>query len=241
MTEERRDMRSGGTDKPSKEEMRRLVLGRRNALPAEEHAARSRIVCGRILSFLETRFGRPEHPAGGPAGAGRSAPALAAFMPGGSEIDIRPVIEWAWGQGVAVLLPKTGPRDSLTLHRVTGYAQLEPGRFGLWEPKADIPAWPPGGRIDVMLVPGIAFDRSGGRIGYGRGYYDRLLGELARQGPLPPLIAPAFSLQLVERVPAEEHDAAVDFIACEDGWIATGARGRALSEGPDPAGPESFP
>lgn len=222
-----------------KERLRRTVLGRRNALSPEEHAAGSRRVSERIIAWLERTWKTPLGPEQAEEPAAEHVPVLAAFMPHGSEIDIRPVMEWAWRQGFTVLLPKSGPQGAMTFHRVDGYGQLAPGRFGLLEPGPQVPAWPPraeGGRIDVMLVPGIAFDRSGGRLGHGRGYYDRYLANHGRHGPLPALVAPAFSVQMVDKVPVEEHDAAVDFVATETGWIATGARGGRLPGGVVPDG-----
>jgi 5-formyltetrahydrofolate cyclo-ligase len=67
--------------------------------------------------------------------------------------------------------------------------------------------------IDFALVPGVAFDQYCNRIGYGGGYYDQLLEEL---GPFPSLVAGAFSLQIVDRVPLEEHDVSLDLVITED-------------------------
>jgi 5-formyltetrahydrofolate cyclo-ligase len=84
---------------------------------------------------------------------------------------------------------------------------------------------PPFGRIlgadelDLVVVPGVAFDREGDRIGYGRGYYDRLLGRL---GPSVPAVAVAFGMQVVERVPSGGTDRRVDAIVTEDEVLRTG-------------------
>ena len=71
------------------------------------------------------------------------------------------------------------------------------------------------GEIDFILVPGLVFDRDGGRIGYGAGYYDRLL--TAWPAPVPPLVAAAFEVQLVPAVPMLAGDRRVDLVVTESG------------------------
>ncbi len=67
--------------------------------------------------------------------------------------------------------------------------------------------------LDVILVPGLAFDRLGGRIGHGKGYYDRLLAQV---DPRTALISPAFECQIVEKCPMESHDCRVHVIVTEN-------------------------
>ena len=100
------------------------------------------------------------------------------------------------------------------LHEVRDLdAELRPGTWGIPEP---VPARnrlaAPDG-IDFVLVPGLVFDPDGGRIGYGAGYYDRLLGSWPE--PLPPLVAAAFDLQIVPAVPVLAADRRVDLVVTE--------------------------
>jgi len=88
---------------------------------------------------------------------------------------------------------------------------LLPGPFGNHEPAEDAPAPPP----DLVLVPGLAFDRSGFRLGRGGGFYDRFLESLSF--PRPVLCGVCFSRQIVPAVPREPHDARVDWILTEEG------------------------
>jgi 5-formyltetrahydrofolate cyclo-ligase len=95
---------------------------------------------------------------------------------------------------------------------------LAPGTFRLQEPAADAPAHDP----EVIVVPGIAFDRRGHRLGFGRGYYDRAL----KAHPAALRIGFCHSFQLVDEVPVEAHDEPVDHIVTPDGAQATHARSK---------------
>jgi 5-formyltetrahydrofolate cyclo-ligase len=90
---------------------------------------------------------------------------------------------------------------------------LRAGTWGILEPDAARcpPATP--AEIDFILVPGLVFDPDGGRVGYGAGYYDRLLG--AWPVPVPPLVAAAFDLQVVPAVPVLPADHRVDVVVTE--------------------------
>jgi 5-formyltetrahydrofolate cyclo-ligase len=91
--------------------------------------------------------------------------------------------------------------------------ELLSGPFGAPEPVGSIPAPPP----DLVLVPGLAFDRAGHRLGRGGGFYDRFLETLP--SPRPTLCGVCFSCQIVPAVPREAHDARVDFVLTEEGLV----------------------
>jgi 5-formyltetrahydrofolate cyclo-ligase len=103
------------------------------------------------------------------------------------------------------------------------FSNLERSAHGTLEPAADAATRVSPTDAEAVLVPGVAFDRAGGRLGRGGGFYDRLLAHphfTARR------IAVCFACQLVERVPVEPHDIEVDEIVTEDGWIAARSSGR---------------
>jgi 5-formyltetrahydrofolate cyclo-ligase len=184
---------------PTKGELRHRVLARRDALEPAERARLSAAIVAR-LSALD---------------AVRRARTVLAYAPFGSEPDTWPLLRAVLAEGRALLLPRVDrAARRLVLHRVTDLeADLAPGTWGILEP---IPArcpvvLPPA--ADVVLVPGVAFDRSGGRLGYGGGYYDRLLA--AWPPPRPPLVAPAFELQVVAQVPLLPGDHRVDRVVTE--------------------------
>jgi 5-formyltetrahydrofolate cyclo-ligase len=115
--------------------------------------------------------------------------------------------------------------ERLELFAIDGPGDLAVASFQLLEPSADVRA-DPGRRVapadvDLFIVPGVAFDRHGGRLGYGRGYYDRLL-ALARTGA--GVFGLAFEAQLVERVPAAAHDIPMNAVITEAAVYAPDAR-----------------
>ncbi len=124
------------------------------------------------------------------------------------EADPAPLLEALRLRGARIALPRvTGPMR-LALHWVTPSDGLVAGAFGILEPADELPQADPR-EIDVALVPGLAFDAKCNRIGYGGCFYDGLLPRLRRDALK---IGLAFDVQLVEEVPAEEHDVPLDWV-----------------------------
>jgi 5-formyltetrahydrofolate cyclo-ligase len=184
-----------------KAELRRRVLAERDALDPALRARLSAAIVERVAACRPVRQART----------------VLAYAPFGSEADIWPLLRAALAEGRALLLPRVDrPARRLVVHRVTDLGtDLVPGTWGILEP---VPARCPAvaaASADVVLVPGVAFDRRGGRLGYGGGYYDRLLAAWPRA--TPPLVAPAFELQVVEAVPSRPGDRRVDRVVTEAG------------------------
>ena len=140
----------------------------------------------------------------------RPGQVVSGFWPLEGEIDVRPLLLALAGRGHVVALPDTPVRgEALTFHRWRPGSRLIPGRFGTLRPECD-PLVP-----DVLLVPLLAFDRAGHRLGYGAGYYDRTLDALTERRT----IGCAFAAQEVETVPVEAHDRRLDAIATEEGVL----------------------
>lgn len=143
-----------------------------------------------------------------------------AYMSFGSEFDTGDFVRGVLENGKALVLPKLNrERCGLDLYRVTDLeGGLETGVWGIREPRG-------GARIedfsliDFILVPGVAFSSDGGRLGYGGGFYDRLLAS-KRADALA--LAAAFSVQMVKNVPLETNDIAVNGIVTEDGEYIRG-------------------
>ncbi len=110
--------------------------------------------------------------------------------------------------------------DLLVCVELHAMSELQVGSFGILEPaysiRENLSRIVAPSKIDVVLVPGVAFDQRGGRLGHGKGYYDRLL-EQVRPGCIK--IGVAFQCQLVEEVPTEPHDVLMDLIVTEQGVI----------------------
>lgn len=139
-----------------------------------------------------------------------------------SEWNTMPLIVHALSLGKTVALPRVDTNARmLELHRVLDPAEdVDAGYRGIPEPRASCPVIAPAS-VEWVLVPGVAFDRQGRRLGYGGGFYDRLLPLVATGTPR---VAAAYSVQLVDRVPSAPHDMTVDTIVTETETITIGAR-----------------
>jgi len=173
-----------------KAELRARVLARRSALPADRRAAAARLIRDAVLDAPQVQM----------------AGTVAAYYSIGTEPDTRGLVYALWKRGSYVLLPVLRPDGDLDWASYEGPDSLVPGPRGLRQP-----AEPPRGvdavaRADAVLVPALAVDLAGRRLGRGGGSYDR---ALARVGPLVPLIALLYDDELVEHVPAAPHDVPV--------------------------------
>ena len=135
------------------------------------------------------------------------APALVAcYLSGADEPNTRPFLSWAAANGVDVLVPLSRPDGLLDwVHSRGGTEQL--GLFGISEMVGDVVDPSVFQTVDLLLIPAAAIDRSGMRMGWGRGYFDRALASLQEQ---PPVFAVVYDDELRESVPAESHDRPVD-------------------------------
>ncbi len=188
---------SGAALRQAKLALRTERLAARDALPAAARLdASTRIAAGigTLASFAE-------------------AAAVLLTWPFRSEWDTRPLLAAAYAAGKIVVLPRVDRATRmLCLHAVADADRdVEIGFQGIPEPRADSPAVAPDA-VDWVLVPGVAFDVAGARLGYGGGFYDRLL-PLLRRGI--PRIAGAFELQVVDHVPVAPHDLRVDAVVTE--------------------------
>jgi 5-formyltetrahydrofolate cyclo-ligase len=179
--------------KQAKRALRRAVLAERDALPADERSPGSEAIAERFLELPEVADART----------------VMAFWSFGSEVDTAPLIAGLRSRGTTVALPRVEGTEVVPVVAAPGAAMTETS-FGAMEPV--------GGRVldvaelDLVVVPGVAFDRTCDRVGYGGGYYDRLLG-MRREGAAA--IAVAFALQIVERVPTGAIDRRIDGVVTE--------------------------
>lgn len=152
-------------------------------------------------------------------GLDRGALVVAGYWPIRSEIDPRPLMRALLGRGGRLSLPVIeGEGLPLTFREWTPGAVMEPGPYGAEVPKGG--AWL---RPDLLLVPLLAFDAGGRRLGYGGGFYDRTLGELRAtrpDGTLPlRAIGLGFAAQQMKAVPTEETDQPLDAVVTEEGVL----------------------
>jgi len=135
-----------------------------------------------------------------------------------SALAAEPQILEPWPKEKKVILPRVSG-GGLELHFVTGPGELVAGSFGIREPVAEAPG--AACRADVILVPGLAFDSLGGRLGRGGGYYDKLL-----EGFEGVRVGVCHEVVVFPRIPMEAHDAGVDFLATPAGIISCGRQSR---------------
>jgi 5-formyltetrahydrofolate cyclo-ligase len=176
--------------KLQKASLRARLLAARARLSAEQRAEAARAIRDTLLSRPEVQM----------------AGTIAAYYSVGAEPDTRGLVYALWKRGSYVVLPVLRADGDLDWASYEGPDSLVPGPRGLREPGE-----PPRGvgavaRADVVLVPALAVDQAGNRLGRGGGSYDR---ALARVGPLIPLIALIYDDELVDHVPAEPHDVPV--------------------------------
>lgn len=133
----------------------------------------------------------------------REAKSLYAYIAFNQEVRTRPIIARAWADGKRVAVPKVAD-GAMRFIWLDGFDRLAEGCFGVEEPVDDAPV--ADDATALVLVPGLAFDAYGHRVGYGGGYYDRWLDA----HPGHPTVALLYDFQLVDKLETEEHDIAVD-------------------------------
>ena len=145
-----------------------------------------------------------------------SAKTVLCYVSFRSEVSTHAFIEQLWADGKRVVVPYcTGGR--LELFCLSSFADLSPGMLGILEPRSELRRLESHrvdvSAIDLFVIPGLAFDRQGGRLGYGKGYFDHLLCK-ARNNAL--LAAVAFECQIFDEVPMLPHDGRVHAVITED-------------------------
>lgn len=158
----------------------------------------------------------------------RYGPTVAVYLPIGSEIDPRPLMTKLIDAGAQLALPCVQDDGSMVYRAYRRGDMLERRDFGLLEPNSDVPEVHP----TLVITPLLAFDRQGGRLGYGKGHYDRALSRLRANGRVF-VCGLAFFGQEVEAVPVEEHDVPLDWVMTERGSIPLFMM-RAMSESAEP-------
>ena len=171
----------------AKKALRATLLAARDALSPPARQAAADTIMQRACSL----------------GVYRAAKSVLAYWSFGTELDTHGFFDRVLRDGKMAVLPRIDKASkSLTLHVVKGHGDLVDGVWGIREPRPDSPTVAITD-IDLVLMPGLAFDRAGNRLGYGAGYYDRLLAPTFAK---PVRLAAAFDFQVVDAVPAGPSD-----------------------------------
>ena len=177
-----------------KTELRATAQSRRDALPAEERKRAAEAIAARAFPVAIT-----------------PGVVVSGFMPLKSEINPLPLMQRLAEQGARLALPAIAGRSKpLTMRAWHFGVALDRGQWGIREPKADAPEVEP----DILLVPLLAFDRVGFRIGYGAGYYDMTVRRL-RGLKAVTAVGIAFASQEVPKIPTTERDERLDLVLTE--------------------------
>lgn len=180
-----------------KKQMRETVLARRDAMLPTTRATASHAIIEKVCAL-------PNY---------QKANVVLIYMGFGSEIETQTLCERILADAKVAVLPRVDrTSQSLILHVVRNMSELATSKWGIREPRSDAPSMPINA-IEFMLMPGVAFDRSGNRLGYGRGYYDQLLSTAS---PALARVAAGFSCQIVDAVPAGPNDQKIDMIITEN-------------------------
>ena len=188
-------MKQPETAQAAKSAIRDEVRGRRDGLDLATRAAASAAIAHATIVLVEKS--RPR--------------VMAAYHAIRSEANPRAVIDWAHRSGIACALPAVQDAHALVFRRYEAGATLAGGGFGTQAPTHEAEEVDP----DLLLIPMLAFDRRGTRLGSGRGFYDRGIALLLHKGIRPLLIGIAFAAQEVAAIPAEPHDMKMDWIVTE--------------------------
>ncbi|MFF8906652.1 5-formyltetrahydrofolate cyclo-ligase [Streptomyces olivaceoviridis] len=195
----------GRTGEPDKRAFRRELLGVRNRLTADDVRVAGRALAERALGLPELVRGHT----------------VAAYVSVGSEPGTLALMDALRGRGVRVLLPALLPDNDLDWGEYAGPDSLarvrHGGKMALFEPSG--PRLGPDAvtDADVVLLPGLAVDARGMRLGRGGGSYDRVLARLERAGARPRLVVLLYDTEVVARVPAEAHDKPVHAVVTPSG------------------------
>lgn len=182
----------------NKNELREQMRALRRNMTSEEVTEKSRKIQKHLFDFNEYK----------------NAQTVLLYLSAFKEPSTAEIISDALNQKKRVAVPISDTSNfTLTLSYISGFDDLQKGAYGISEPKkiikADI------SDIDLAIIPGLAFDKNGNRMGFGKGYYDRLLKDLSAHK-----ISLCYSFQLLDKIPAKAHDVPMNTIITEDGIYA---------------------
>ena len=177
-----------------KKALRKYIREKKSAMTQAEIENASRGLCDR---FLETE-------------QYRHAKTVYGYLPYNQEVRTTPILERALLDGKRIAIPKIYG-DEMKFIFISDLSQVELGYKGIPEPIADIPV--ADDPTALILMPGVAFDKQGHRIGYGGGFYDKFL----EKEPEHPTVALCYGFQMMDSLETEEYDIPVDCVLCAEG------------------------
>ena len=172
-----------------KKELRKVMLSKRSSLDPNQKEQFDKSICTRIAALIDqNNFTR-----------------IHTFLPMGDEVNLFPLISMLLSKNCTLICPKSLPKRKMENRILYSLHELENGVFGTKHP-ANKEAYL--GKIDLIIVPGLAFDSSFNRLGYGAGYYDTFLAT--QQDVLK--LGVCYPFQVIDDVPKEAHDVPLDML-----------------------------
>jgi len=173
-----------------KQKLRESIETKITQLSEEELAAESRAICENLLKLIPEKS------------------TVCAYSALETEVDLNFLITELIKRGDRVFLPRYND-NGITFHKIENLEDLIPGAFSVLEPLADFKQADPS-IIDIVLVPGRAFDNQGNRLGRGKGGYDKWISHQRNENSKTKIWGVAFECQIIDDVPVEEHDQRMD-------------------------------
>ena len=175
-----------------KKQLRTALKQRRTALAVDDRTEKSQ----QIIHFLEEidEFNQ--------------AKSIFCYISYLSEVETQPLVSMFLEQNLALSVPKIIGKTEMLAIPLTDMSDLEPDKMGILTPKSSFPA---PATFDIAITPGLGFTEKGGRLGYGRGYYDRWFSK----NKVKTKIGIAFEVQVVEELPLEDTDMPLDILVTE--------------------------
>jgi 5-formyltetrahydrofolate cyclo-ligase len=184
-----------------KKDIRKLVQQRRHRMSASEVTQKSMFIKDRLFGLA----------------AFKKAGTLLFYISYGNEVRTHEMIQECLRTGKKVAVPCTDAKNrQLSLSELRQWEDLGVGAYNIKEPRIECRCELSLDAVDLVIVPGVAFDCAGHRIGHGMGYYDRLLSQNVHALK----VALAFELQVVDTIPTEHHDVTVDMIITEERTVS---------------------
>jgi 5-formyltetrahydrofolate cyclo-ligase len=188
--------------------LRKKVIKKRGSIPPPEKKRKDALIMHGLFNIREFK----------------RAKAVLFYASFRTEVDTISMIEGSLKMGKRVFVPKVDKeRHRLRLYEIKTIKELSPGYMGIPEPSLPDERLRDINDVDLVIIPGVGFDFSGNRLGYGAGYYDMLLSSMkeseSTRTEKVPFIALAYRDQLVDSIPSELHDVKVDMIITDEGVI----------------------
>ncbi|MFL0252338.1 5-formyltetrahydrofolate cyclo-ligase [Clostridium neuense] len=176
----------------NKSELRKKILEIRNSIDVYEKQVKDSKIFNNIINSYQYKHSNN----------------IFIFVSYSSEVDTHKVIEYSLKNGKRIFVPKViSKKLGMEVIEIRGFSDLKRSKYGILEPCENNYIRPE--EIDVAFIPGLAFDKKGGRLGYGGGFYDRYLKLLKKSTAK---IGLCYSFQVIENVPMEEYDIRIDGI-----------------------------